>query len=482
VVDLQGVIMDTEVLMRFVIGVLIGACIWAIGNRARADTIPATPNTQTQPASYQTQSPTTKWGYWATGPFTFSTPLEACQAFAPSATGHYVVPNTSGTCAGSTSGYCCWYYQPNLGGNAGIVPAQSCPAGYALQGDQCVATSLGCPAGWTLSGSTCSQTTYSCPSGYTLSGTNCISDPPPAGSDRVMMSIPESASPGAGGCLDGVLYYFDEASNQYAYNGQQVWYGPARSSGQFCSGQPQASSGAPNTSCGPGQVPGTINGQPVCLGAGETNPVQKIETTTTTTTDPQGQPTGTTTTTTTTKDTGTGSTVTTTTRNPDGTTSTQTQNVGPNTNKPDVQRFCEQNPETSICRKSSWGGTCGAFACDGDAVQCAIAREIHQRDCALFDTPTALSTLGEQVASGADPQASQNPALEANRQTTNLSGSISEDTFLSPGGLVDQQFVVSPRLTVTLPWSQLNYYLSIMGGIVVAFALIFAARIVVGAR
>jgi hypothetical protein len=229
-------------------------------------------------------------------------------------------------------------------------------------------------------------------------------------------------------------------------------------------------------------VPGTINGQTVCLGAGDSNPAQKVETTTTTTANAQGQATGTSTTTTTTKDTGTGSTTTTTTRNPDGTTTTRTDNVGPDTNKPDVQRFCEQNPDSSICKKSTWGGTCGAFACDGDAVQCAIAREVYTRDCALYDTPTPLSTLGNQVSSGADPQASQNPALEANRTTTSLTGSISQDTFLAPGGLADQQFVVSPRLTVTLPWSQLNFYLSIMGGIVVAFALVFAARIVVGAK
>ncbi|MCC6212167.1 MAG: hypothetical protein IT513_14105, partial [Burkholderiales bacterium] len=50
--------MDLEVLMRFIVGLLIGACLWAAGNRARADTIPATPSTQTQPATYQTAAPT----------------------------------------------------------------------------------------------------------------------------------------------------------------------------------------------------------------------------------------------------------------------------------------------------------------------------------------------------------------------------------------------------------------------------------------
>jgi hypothetical protein len=147
-----------------------------------------------------------------------------------------------------------------------------------------------------------------------------------------------------------------------------------------------------------------------------------------------------------------------------------------------MQRFCEQNPEVTICKRSTWGGACGAFACDGDAVQCAIAREMHQRNCQLFETTSTLSDLGNAVAAGNDPQASQNPALEANRETRSLTGSLSQDTFLAPGGLSDQQFTVSPLLTVTLPWSQLNYYLSLMGSIVVAFAMLFAARIVVGAR
>jgi hypothetical protein len=491
VVDFQGVIMDRDELMRFALGFLIGACLWVVGNRAHATTIAATPSTQTQAATPQ------KVCWWNNGfPVTNSTGADtsACATSAAAS-----VPQFHKTCSDpqGTVNYS-FVGVGNTATSASISRIVGTFTGPAGGGRSCTTTdstnfattynvtnsttAYSCPAGWTLSGTNCTQTTYSCPSGYTLSGTNCNSNPPPTGTRFGMMSIPATASPGAGGCVDGILYYFDEASNQFAVNGQQVWYGPASSSGQFCTGQAQAGTGAPNTTCGPGQVPGTINGQTVCLGAGESNPVQKVETATTTTTNAQGQPTGTTTTTTTTKDNGTSPTVTTTTKNPDGTTTTTTQNAGPDTKKPDVQRFCEQNPDLSICKKSTWGGSCGAFACDGDAVQCAIAREIHTRDCALYDTPTTLSTLGNQVSSGADPQASQNPALQANRTTTSLTGSISQDTFLAPGGLADQNIVVSPRLTVKLPWSQLNSYLSIMGGIVVAFALIFAARIVVGAK
>jgi len=482
--------MDMDVMMRFLIGVLIGACLWVAGNRAHATTIPATPSTQTQPATYATQAPTQKWymptaGQSSSNPF--NTKLESCSAWVATLGANASCPTVlTGTAAGGYDG-CYYYWAPNGGacpnaGNVPIQPISSCPAGYGLQSGQCVATSLSCPGGWTLSGSTCSQTTYSCPSGYTLSGTNCNSNPDASGTQGPNLCIPATASPGGGACYNGTLYDYQTASNQFAIGGVQQWCGPTQSSGQVCTANtPQGATASP-TSCPAGQVPGTINGQTVCLGAGDSNPAQKVETTTTTTTNAQGQPTGTTTTTTTTKDTGSGGTVTTTTKNPDGTTTTKTENAGPDTSKPELQRFCEQNPDASICKKSTWGGTCGAFACDGDAVQCAIAREIYTRDCALYDTPTTLSTLGNQVSSGADPQASQNPALEANRTTTSLTGSITQDTFLAPGGLADQQFVVSPRLTVTLPWSQLNFYLSIMGGIVVAFALVFAARIVVGVK
>lgn len=482
--------MDLEVLMKFALGFLIGACLWAAGNRAHADTIPATPSTQTQPATYATQAPTQSWymptaGQSASSPF--STKLESCSAWVSTLGSNASCPTVvAGSASGGNDG--CWYkWAPNgstcpNAGNVPIQPVSSCPSGYTLQSGQCVAQSLSCPSGWTLGGSNCTQTTYSCPSGYTLSGSVCNSNPDAAGTQGPSLCIPATNSPGNGACYNGTLYNYQTASNQFAIGGVQQWCGPTQSAGQYCTGSTPQGSTASATACPAGQVPGLINGQTVCLGAGEANPVQKVETTTTTTTNAQGQPTGTSTTTTTTKDTGNGGTVTTTTKNADGTTTTKTENAGPNTDKPDVQRFCEQNPDSSICKKSTWGGSCGAFACDGDAVQCAIAREVYTRDCTLYDTPTALSTLGNQVSSGADPQASQNPALEPNRQTTSLTGSISQDSFLSQTGLSDQQFIVSPRLTVTLPWSKLNPYLSIMGGIVVAFALIFAARIVVGAR
>jgi hypothetical protein len=239
----------------------------------------------------------------------------------------------------------------------------------------------------------------------------------------------------------------------------------------------------PDTNCPPGKVPGQINGQTVCFTATDEKPAVTVESETQTSTNAQGQTsTGPTTTTTTTDRGAAGVTTEKTTANTDGSNTKTTAHDSPGNDGSDMQRFCDENPEASVCKSSIWGGSCGAFTCDGDAVECAMAKEMHQRNCALYDTPTPLSTLGNQVTTGADPQAGQNPALEANRQTVTLTGAVSQDTFLNQGGLTDQQITVTPWLTVTLPWSQLNSYLALMGGIVVAFALIFAARIVAGAR
>jgi hypothetical protein len=491
-VDLQELSMRIDLLSRFLLGVAVGACIWGLGNKARAQSqIPATPNTETQAAAQDVFTPAPRYyvfQYHAPSPG-FESRQAACSdrvaALGANAECPTVLEDGGGT-------FRCYYHWKPSGGAAcdltggGSVISQSpvsCPSGYTSpDGVQCRSTAAVCPAGW--SGPTngqCSRTTYSCPSGYTLNGTMCDVNLLPAGQSCGNIAIPAAASPGAGGCVNGTLCYFDSASNQHAVAGSQVWYGPARSSGEACSGQPNAA-GTPDTQCPPGKVPGTINGVTHCFTATDDKPAVSVETTTQTTTDAQGQTSqGATTTTTTDRGTA-GTTTQTTTRNPDGSSTQSTQNGGPQDNRPDMQRFCEENPNASVCKNSSWGGACGAFACDGDAVQCAIAMEQHRRNCSLFDAPTSLSTLGNQVSSGADPQASQNPALEANRQTIGLSGSLSQESFLTPGGLTDQQITVTPWLTVSLPWSQLNYYLSLMGAIVVAFALVFAARIVIGAR
>ena len=102
-----------------------------------------------------------------------------------------------------------------------------------------------------------------------------------------------------------------------------------------------------------------------------------------------------------------------TTTNPDGSTD----------EKPE-QEFCKENPDAPQCKKSNWGGSCGSFTCDGDAIQCAIAREQHKTNCKLFDeknghklTQAALDGTDEQSADKLKAKAEQIKMPEKFSQT-----------------------------------------------------------------
>lgn len=84
-----------------------------------------------------------------------------------------------------------------------------------------------------------------------------------------------------------------------------------------------------------------------------------------------------------------------TTTNPDGTTE----------EKPE-QEYCKEHPEAPQCKKSTWGGSCGSFTCDGDAVMCAVAKEQHQRNCKLFDEKTSHPAY-QAAVDGTDDQSAE---------------------------------------------------------------------------
>lgn len=185
----------------------------------------------------------------------------------------------------------------------------------------------------------------------------------------------------------------------YGSTGVGLWWpcdsGTFRYTGQTCAqADPALPTQQPNQAkqCPSGTCPGTVNGLTICAACGSTTPRQDITSTTKTNAD---NSTTTTTTTTTTTSTGTSTTSTTTNTAPDGTptgTSTTTD-VKPSDAKNDMEDFCALNPTLSICKESNFGGACGSFSCDGDAIQCAMAREQHQRNCSLYDEANSFSSL-----------------------------------------------------------------------------------------
>jgi hypothetical protein len=133
-------------------------------------------------------------------------------------------------------------------------------------------------------------------------------------------------------------------------------------------------------------------------------------------------------------------------------------------------------------QKGSFGGSCGSsFSCDGDAVQCAIAKEQHERDCQLFDPAAgsgpwadAANRLTTAINDGIQPTWS--PAHPSNVVTTNFdwSTTINQTPTLSAGCPND---VAIGSSGLVLSFSALCPYLGVLGNFIVAFTSIACAFI-----
>lgn len=284
--------------------------------------------------------------------------------------------------------------------------------------------------------------------------------------------------------LNGVYHYVAEGN--YAFDGST------------CSNPTNipAMGSLPPDTCPTGQILGTLNGKKMCVLAGvpqNPNPIPAPTTpsvTKATVTNSDGS-----TTTTTTATAGDGSKTVTVTNTPSGggqATTTTEQKPPPSTdpmqdfckNNPTSTicksaKFCEDNPDISICKTSTWNGGCGAFVCDGDAIQCAISKEQHTRNCTLFDMATPLSDLGNALAAGTDTGVDANPAKSSNRQTVNLATALNTSKTIAAACMPDLTVQVRTS-TIVIPFSNLCQYIEIMGRIVVAFSLVAAGRIIAG--
>lgn len=137
--------------------------------------------------------------------------------------------------------------------------------------------------------------------------------------------------------------------------------------------------------------------------------------------------------------------------------------------------FCKENPDSPICKQSSFSGSCAAsFVCDGDAIQCAIAKEQHIRACKLFDDPSPESQLYEANKGKEGNQTGELPGNE----TVNIAGRIDMSNALGAGSCVSDRTVTVWGQSVTLPFSAICPSLAMFGQLLVAVSLLLAARIV----
>ena len=132
-----------------------------------------------------------------------------------------------------------------------------------------------------------------------------------------------------------------------------------------------------------------------------------------------------------------------TTTNPDGSTD----------EKPEKE-FCKENPDAPQCKKSNWGGSCGSFTCDGDAIQCAIAREQHQRNCKLFDEKTSHPAY-QAAVDGTDEQSADK--LKAKAEQISVAANLDQSGFgWAKGCPADPEIALGfVQQSFTIPFSRI---------------------------
>jgi len=297
------------------------------------------------------------------------------------------------------------------------VVVRSSGAAWTSQGYQ-VSKQAGCLSGGALSGGVC---TYPIANSACYGGAACTAGP----TGWVPGSL-ETSSTGLScywGCqvqssgtmcvtVAGVTSCVSEQSGSVATGrlcspGSEAPGTAASAPGVAPPTTPEGPAEPPLASCGVGMCPGTVNGLSTCQACTWTAPGGGSSTTSNGTV-PGGAST-------TTNTTCTGLTCTSTTTGANGGSGTITTTLG---------NFCASNPGSPFCvfgqggsdgggscetppcgtgTSSSFGGSCGGgFTCEGDAIQCAIAREQHRRMCELVDAnPSEVAAIKAAAAAPA---------------------------------------------------------------------------------
>lgn len=228
------------------------------------------------------------------------------------------------------------------------------------------------------------------------------------------------------------------------------------------------------TGCPTGQCPGTVNGLNVCKPCNGTSTVKpKVE--------EKQNPDGTSEKKETTEKTTcvgntctTESTTTTTNKDASGTvTGTSTVTTTTQQGKGD---YCKENPREPQCDdEGSWGGSCTAgFTCKGDAATCALAKEVHERNCKLNEE-TAASALYGTAKDATGNVTGDNP--------NNSTFDVGPSSFNTSDAIGGAQCIADLEVTVwgsalSLPLSDICTPLAYMGNLLVMVSLLLAARIV----
>ena len=141
--------------------------------------------------------------------------------------------------------------------------------------------------------------------------------------------------------------------------------------------------------------------------------------------------------------------------------------------------YCKANSDPKQCgngESSAFSGACTAgFTCDGDAVQCAIAKEVHEQNCKMNkENPMSALFNSESVKTG-----NRTEDLPGN-STINIgpsSFSTANALGVGPSCITDLPVTVMGR-SLLLPFSKVCPSLEYLGMLLLGISFILAARIV----
>lgn len=300
---------------------------------------------------------------------------------------------------------------------------------------------------------------------------------PPSGGYSAVTQ-PDQLVPNAGDqiCTGGCGY---KPTSWKVGNDGKIWATwPFKSTGSFCGGDKKGTTpedtGEKNTSnpapvpCGSNQCPGQVNGATICVpckGQQTDGPSSSASA--------PGQsasaPAGTSSTTTC-----NGVSCTTTTITRDGTGAI----IGTKDETKPQDSFCRENPESPLCKRSSFGGQCAATACEGDAIQCAIAADQYKRNCQWFDDPAtpAMSDAG-QAAMTNTLRPDDHPYNVATTQSVGFNDVIDQTDRLAGGCPSDMTVSINGRPLV-VPFSKSCAPLQMLGTLLVGLTALACVFIV----
>lgn len=137
-------------------------------------------------------------------------------------------------------------------------------------------------------------------------------------------------------------------------------------------------------------------------------------------------------------------------------------------------KFCADNPGSKECGDgdgSSFGGSCASgFVCEGDAVQCAHAKETHLQNCKLNkDTPERQlyeSSKGDDADFDNDDVVNVGPS------------SFSQAPILGAASCISDKSITVMGSPVSLPFSRVCEYLSMLGNVLMAVGFLLSGRII----